>query len=110
MSVEHKLASFVIDWVAGIVGAVATAIGLWMYHGPVDGVLQLFWWEFDVAQLAVAWPLGITIAGALSMTWALTAVSRRLSMDGVSTRANVAMSGAVASFALAVVYALIWII
>jgi len=108
-SVDHKPATFITEWIVGAVGALSTIIGLWMYYGPADGVLQLFGWDWDVAGLADAWPFGLIIAGAIVMAGVFARLSQRLSLDGPTTKANVYTGLTVAALVLAVGFALIWI-
>lgn len=109
---EHRPASFVTEWVAGIVGAVATAVGLWMYHGPADGLLrvQVWAWEWDVSDLSEAWALGAIVLGALTIAAVGARLSDRLSMDGPTTKAYVATAVTIAALALALAYGLMWIL
>ncbi|MDH4117814.1 MAG: hypothetical protein OEX04_16280 [Acidimicrobiia bacterium] len=101
--------TFIVEWVAGVLGALATAVGLWMYHGPDDGMLRLFGWEWDVAALSEAWPFGLIILGALALFAVFSRVSthRRDELEGgAGTYALLA----ILALALAAVYTLIWVL
>ncbi len=108
-AVDHKPATFVTEWIVGIVGALTTAIGLFMYHGPAEGVLSIFGWEWNIAELNEAWPFSVIVVGAMIMAGVFARLSQRLSMDGPTTKANVSTGLTVASLLLALTYALIWI-
>lgn len=61
-------------WITAILavaGIVAAALGAWMAYGPDDGVLTLFGWTWNVADLSEMWAPLLMISGgvvaALSM-------------------------------------------
>lgn len=108
-TVDHKRHSFTIEWFVGVIGALATTIGLWMFHGPADGVLQIWGWKWNVADLSEGWALSAIIAGAVVMAAVLARVSQRLSLKGSPSGADVASGAALISVLLALVYAIVWI-
>jgi hypothetical protein len=108
-TVDHRRPSFTIEWFVGAIGTLATAIGLWMFHGPADGVLQIWGWKWDIADLSQGWALSAIIAGAVVVAAVLARVSRRLSLEGSPTGADVASGAALISVLLALVYAIVWI-
>jgi hypothetical protein len=99
------------EWIVGVVGALAAVIGGWMYYGPSDNTLSLFGWDWDVADLADAWPFSLMIGGgvllAAAFAWFATKTYRR--DDGITTPVAVGSVLSLAALAGAIVYLLIWI-
>jgi len=108
-SIERRRRSFAPEWIVGTVGALIAAIGLWMFHGPSGGMLRLFGWEWEVADLAEAWPLSIIIGGAVIAAAVLARVSMQFSGRGYETKADMAAALSIGSILLALVYAMVWI-
>lgn len=102
---------FVYETIVGVIGAVAGAIGAWMYYAPTAGTLSLFGWEWDVANLAEGWPLSLMIGGGLLLFGAFAVAAQKMyTRDGELTAGSVANGLlALAALAGAVTYALIWI-
>lgn len=103
--------SHVTEWVAGVLGAIAALIGGFLYYGPSDGTLSLFGWDWDVADLADAWPFSLMIGGGVVMAaafgWFATKMYRR--DDAITTSVAVGGVLSLAALAGAAVFALIWI-
>ena len=61
----------VITAILAVVGIVAAALGAWMEFGPDNGVLTLFGWTWNVADLSELWAPFLMMGGgalaALSM-------------------------------------------
>jgi hypothetical protein len=95
--------SYVTEWVIGIVGAVAAGVGAWMYYVPTTWFL---------GGLAEAWYLGMLTGGTLLLAIAFGLFARSmLREDRVwTTRVTVMTVLAIAAFAGAVAFALIWIL
>jgi hypothetical protein len=54
-----------ISAVFAVVGIVAAAFGAWMAWGPDNGVLQLFGWTWNIADLSELWAPFLLIGGGL---------------------------------------------
>ena len=95
--------SHVTEWVMGIFGLAAAAVGAWMYYVPADWFL---------GGLAEDWYLGMfTGAGLLlAAAFGLFARAARLDEPRWTTTAVVTTMLAVAALAGAVTFATIWII
>lgn len=100
-----------VEWVTGLVGALAAAIGAWMYHGPADGVLTLFWWDFDVAALSEAWPLGLLVVGGLLAFAGFGYMARQMFLrdDEYTTPIVTSALVAIVGLVVSVAYLMIWI-
>jgi hypothetical protein len=109
MAVDHRRPNFTIEWIAGSIGALAAAIGLLIFHGPADGVLRVFGWEWRFGDLAEGWPLSTVIVGALLLAAVTARVSQRMALRGSPTAADVASGASLLSMLLALVYAIVWI-
>ena len=61
----------VITTIIAVLGIVSAAVGAWIYWGPEAGVLSLFGWTWNVADLSELWApllmIGGGFAAALSM-------------------------------------------
>jgi hypothetical protein len=66
------------EWVLGIVGAVATFLGLFILYAGEDHYLGLFGWSWRVGDIAAAWGYGLLIGGI-----ALLAIALALVVHGV---------------------------
>lgn len=99
------------EWITGVVGALATAIGAWMYHAPEAGMLTFFGWEWDVAGMARDWPLAILVVGGLTMFAGFGAMSRRMFLRDAEVTGQIAAASALALVgAIATIaYLLVWI-
>lgn len=53
----------VVTAILAIIGIVAAALGVWMAYGPDDGVLRLFGWTWNAADLVDAWAPVLMIGG-----------------------------------------------
>lgn len=51
--------------VLGVAGIVAAALGAWMAYGPDDGVLTIFGWSWNIADLSELWAPFLMIAGGV---------------------------------------------
>ena len=100
-----------VEWIAGAVGAIAVALGAWIYYGPRNGRLTLFGWEVGVADLDAGWPLGLLVVGGLLLAFAFTGVARTLlRRDDQLTPAVVGSALlAIAAASGAVLYLLLWV-
>jgi hypothetical protein len=100
------------EWVTGAVGAIAALIGGWMYYAPSDGTLSLFGWDWDVADLADAWPFSLMIGGGvlLAAAFGLFAVKMYRRHDEITAPVTIGGLLALAAVAGAIVYLLIWIL
>ena len=105
------IVSRTVEWTVGLLGMLAAAIGAWMYHGPSDGELTLFAWDWNVADLAEAWPLGLLVAGGVFMFSGFAALARSIYLDNGETTASSSFSTLISSIGLilAVAYGLLWI-
>ena len=99
------------EWVTGLVGALAAAIGAWMYHGATDGVLTLFGWEFDVAGMSEAWPLGLLVVGGLLAFAGFGYMARQMFFRDEEYTTSIITSTlvAIAGLVVAVAYLMVWI-
>ena len=61
-----KTAWHVFTAIAAVLGIVAAALGGWMYWGPEAGVLTLFGWTWNVADLSELWAPFLMIGGGLA--------------------------------------------
>lgn len=101
-----------VEWIVGVVGAVAAAVGLWMYHGPADGMLRLFGLEWDVSTLAEAWPFSLIVVGGLMLASAFAIFSSREYTHHGEGDVRVWTGSILSVLALAgaVTYLLIWLL
>lgn len=110
--VEEHVPRYGFEWIVGVVGALAAGLGTWMLYAPADGVLTFFAWDFDVADLHEAWPMGLLIAGGVGFLAAFGSLARKLfrrdsyMSGGVWTSIVLAAAG----LALAVTYTIILIV
>ena len=102
---------FTSEWVIGSIGALAAIIGAWVFHAPEAGTLTFFGWDWDVATLSEAWPLGLlTIGGLLAAAGFGTMAQKMFFRDDEVTLETFAAGAMAFLGAVAVVvYALIWI-
>ena len=96
--------------VVGVVGLVAALVGLWMYYAPASGILTLFGWEWTIAEISTAWPFALIVAGSLGVS-GTSAYAAITLFDADSNDVFPVMSTilAIASFAVAMYYAIVWI-
>lgn len=96
--------------VVGLVGLVAAIIGLWMYYAPAAGTMTLLFWEWSIAEMATAWPFSLIIGGSVAVLAASAYGAFRVYDELRSDAYAITLSLlAVASLAVAVFYALVWI-
>jgi hypothetical protein len=97
------VASHVIEWVTGIVGAVAAAAGAYLYYAPTD------WFLGDVAE---SWAFGLFTGAGILLATAFGVFARKVYLEDryMSGRVMVATVLSVAAIAGAVIFALIWIL
>ena len=64
--------------VTGSLSALFAALGAWLYWGPVDGTIDLLFWEWNLADIHVGWGFGLLVtAAALALASVAIAVRRR---------------------------------
>jgi len=92
-----------IEWVLGIAGVLAAAVGAWMYYVPATWFL---------GGLGEAWYLGLFVGAGLLLAAAFGLFARRmLREDGVwTTQATAATIVVVLALAAAVFFGLVWIL
>lgn len=90
-------------WVAGTVGVLAAAVGVWMYYVPTDWFL---------GGLAEGWYLGAFVAAGILLTVALgLAANRAFELDaGWSGEAVTLTVLSLVALAAAVFFTVIWIV
>lgn len=95
--------SHVTEWVMGIFGLLAAAVGAWMYYVPTDWFL---------GGLAEGWYLGMFTGAGVLLTGAFGFATAKIRSDETAwtTRSVLTALLAVAALAGAVTFALIWII
>jgi len=100
----------IVATIVGLVGLVAALLGLWMYYAPADGILTLFAWEWTISEISTAWPYVLIIGGSLGVT-ATSAYAGMTLFDRDAHDVFPVMSTilAVASFAVALYYSIVWI-
>jgi len=100
-----------VEWTVGLVGVLAAAIGAWMYYGPDEGVLTIFRWDWKIATLAEAWPLGLLVGGGILMFSGFAALARSMYLDDGETSTSSSFATLVSSIGVVVaaIYGLIWI-
>lgn len=74
---DRRPDSRVAETVTGALATFMAALGAWLYWGPADGVLQVFAWEWNVADIHSGWGLGLMMAAALLGTIAVALVTTR---------------------------------
>lgn len=112
--VEEKVRSSgsTVERIIGLVGAVAAMVGLWVFYAPAGGTLSVFFWEFDVATMAEAWPLAlVTIGGMIAAVGFGVDAFKAFTQEPRFTREMLA-AGVLAGLGLGVfvIYGLIWIL
>jgi hypothetical protein len=93
----------VTEWVTGVVGAVAAAIGAYLYYAPTD------WFLGDVSE---SWAFGLFTGAGVLLATAFGVFARKAYVEDryMSGRVMVATVLTVAAIAGAVTFALIWIL
>ena len=93
----------VIEWVMGVVGIVAAAVGTYMYYAPTNWFL---------ADLAEHWYFGMFTGAGILLTAAFGVFARKAYLDGRgwTTQATVSTVVALAALAGALTFAVIWIV
>jgi hypothetical protein len=101
-----------VERTVGLLGAVAAMIGIWVFHAPAGGTLTVFFWEFDVATMAEAWPLGLVTIGGLAAAigFGIDAYEAFRQEPRFTREAFAAATMATLGLIAAVVYGLIWIL
>lgn len=96
----------------GLVGALAAAIGAFLYFGPADGMLRLFWMEFTVADASEAWPLGLSVVGGLGTFAGFGMLARKLFFRDDEYSMPIVGSAILATVGLvvALTFAVVWIV
>lgn len=105
-------AGFTLELLLGLLGAVAAAVGAYIYYAPGDGVLEVFGWSWDVTAIADEWPLALLIGGGVALFGAFAILARRLFTRAGSATTSVVVATILALAALggAVTYALLWLL
>ncbi len=105
-------AAHVVEWIMGVVGAIAAGIGLLIYHGPADGTLQVFGWEWNFGDLDAAWPFSLIVVGGLMLASAFAIFSSREYARHGEGDAGVVAGSILALLALAwsITYFVIWLV
>lgn len=101
-----------VERLVGLMGAIAAMVGIWVFHAPAGGTLTLFAWEFDVAAVADAWPVGLITVGGFTAAigfgidaWKAFSLKPRFTREAI-----VAAALATLGLAAFVTYGLIWIL
>lgn len=96
----------------GLVGALAAAIGAFLFVGPADGMLRLFWMEFTVADVSEAWPLGLFVVGGLGTFAGFGMLARKLFFRDNEYSMSIVGSAILAAVGLvvALTFAVVWIV
>jgi hypothetical protein len=91
------------EWTMGIVGAVAAAVGAYMFYAPAN-------WVF--AGLAESWYLGMFVGAGILLAAAFGVFARRVYLADRSWSTQVVFGTALMALALAgaVFFAVIWIL
>ena len=98
--------------ILGSIGALAAALGAWMYYGPSDGILNVFAWSWNVSEISDAWAFGALVGGfgLLTAAFSLFATKAHESDGRASLRVTAAIGLTVLALAGAITYLLIWIL
>jgi len=93
----------IIEWVMGVVGVVAAAVGAYMYYAPTD------WF---MAGLVEHWYFGMFTGAGILLTAAFGVLGRKAYLDGHgwTMQATVSTVVALAALAGALTFAVIWIV
>ena len=93
----------VTEWVLGVVGVLAAAIGTYMFYAPANWVL---------AGLAESWYLGMLVGAGIILAAAFGVFARRAYLADRSWTAQVVFETGLTILALAgaVTFAVIWIL
>ena len=93
----------VFEWVLGVVGGLAAAVGAYMFYAPANWVL---------AGLAEAWYLGMFVGAGIVLAAAFGVLARRMYLAGRGWTSQVVWGTGLTVLALAgaVVFAVIWIL
>lgn len=102
---------YALEWVVGIVGALAAAIATWMYYAET-GQVTVFGWTWDLASIATGWMAGVMIGGGVLLSAAFAIAARRtFARDHEMTPAIVTMTVlAVLALAGGLTMGLIWLL
>jgi hypothetical protein len=93
----------VFEWVVGVVGVLAAAVGAYMFYAPANWVL---------AGLAESWYLGMFVGAGILLAAAFGVFARRMYLADRSWTAQVIWGTGLMALALAgaVVFTVIWIL
>ena len=93
----------VTEWVLGVVGVVAAAVGVYLFYAPANWVL---------AGQAEAWHLGMLVGAGVFLAAAFGVFARRVYLADRSRTTQVVFGTALMALALAgaVIFAVIWIL
>ena len=102
---------YALEWVVGIVGALAAAIATWMYYAD-GGQVTVFGWTWDLASIPTGWMAGVMIGGGALLSGAFAIAARRtFTRDHEMTPAIVTMTVlAVIALAGGLTVGLIWLL
>ena len=91
------------EWVLGVVGVLAAAVGVYMFYAPANWVL---------AGLAEAWYLGMFVGAGIVLAAAFGVFARRMYLADRSWTAQVVSATGLMALALAgaVIFTVIWIL
>jgi hypothetical protein len=91
------------EWVLGVVGVLAAAVGAYMFYAPANWVL---------AGLAESWYLGMFVGAGILLAAAFGVFARRMYLADRSWTAQVIWGTGLMALALAgaVVFTVIWIL
>ncbi|MGH8928356.1 MAG: hypothetical protein ACRDWH_08400, partial [Acidimicrobiia bacterium] len=91
----------VTEWVLGVIGALAAAVGAYLYYAPADWFL---------AGVAEAWYLGLFVGAGLFLATALGVLARKVFIEhqGWMIQSMVYTGLALLALAGAVFFAVIW--
>ncbi len=101
--VQTPRRSYVAEWVAGIIGVLAAAVGAWMYFVPADWFL---------GGLEEGWYLGMLIGAGVVLSAVFGRIARVMFLDDDDMTARVVTFTTLSVLALvaAVTFAVIWIL
>ncbi len=99
------------EWIVGLVGAVAALVGAWMYYGPADGTLTLFNSSWSVTEITEGWAYGLLMGGGVFLAFAFGMSGYKLyKRDGEFTPMALTMGFlSLAALAGAVIYLFLWL-